>query len=127
MTKLHAYTVMCPPTMAQEAAVEALRNGDEDVQEMHREYNQRRRVVVNRLNEMGLDCFEPGGAFYVFPSIARTGLSSEEFCHAAAGGGEGGGGARPGLRRVRRGLRPLLLRHLHGVARRGHETHGRVR
>ncbi len=79
MMKLHAYTVMCPPTMAQEAAVEALRNGDTEVAKMRREYNQRRRVVVNRLKEMGLDCFEPGGAFYVFPSVARTCLSSEEF------------------------------------------------
>ncbi len=79
MTKLHAYTVMCPPTTAQEAAVEALRSGDADVRAMQQEYNQRRRVVVNRLNEMGLDCFDPGGAFYVFPSVARTGLTSEEF------------------------------------------------
>ena len=79
MMKLHSYTVMCPPTTAQEAAVEALRSGDEEVVKMRREYDQRRRVVVKRLNEMGLDCFEPGGAFYVFPSIARTGLTSEEF------------------------------------------------
>jgi aminotransferase len=79
MMKLHSYTVMCPPTMAQEAAVEALRSGDEEVVKMRREYDQRRRVVVKRLNDMGLDCFEPGGAFYVFPSIARTGLTSEEF------------------------------------------------
>ena len=79
MMKLHAYTVMCPPTMAQEAAVEGLRRCDDEVAKMRREYNQRRRVVVNRLNDMGLDCFEPGGAFYVFPSIARTGLTSEEF------------------------------------------------
>jgi len=60
MMKLHAYTVMCPPTMAQEAAVEALRMGDEEVVKMRREYNQRRRVVVSRLNDAGLDCFEPG-------------------------------------------------------------------
>ena len=79
MMKLHAFTVMCPPTMAQEAAVEALRNGDAEVARMHTEYNHRRRVIVNRLNDMGLECFEPGGAFYVFPSIAGTGLGSEEF------------------------------------------------
>jgi aminotransferase len=79
MMKLHSYTVMCPPTMAQEAAVEGLRRCDDEVQKMRREYNQRRRVVVNRLNEMGLECFDPGGAFYVFPSVARTGLTSEEF------------------------------------------------
>jgi aminotransferase len=65
--------------MAQEAAVEGLRACDDEVQKMRREYNQRRRVVVNRLNDMGLDCFDPGGAFYVFPSVARTGLTSEQF------------------------------------------------
>jgi aminotransferase len=79
MMKLHSYTVMCTPTTAQEAALEALRGCDEEVAEMRREYDQRRRVIVNRLNAMGLDCFTPGGAFYAFPSTARTGLSSEEF------------------------------------------------
>jgi aminotransferase len=79
MTKVHSYTVMCPPTMAQEAALEALRQGDAEVAQMRREYNQRRRVIVNRLNAMGLDCFEPKGAFYTFPSIARTGMTSEQF------------------------------------------------
>jgi len=79
MIKLHAYTVMCSPTTAQEAAIEALRACDKDVDAMRREYNQRRRVIVNRLNAMGLDCFEPKGAFYAFPSIARTGLTSDEF------------------------------------------------
>jgi len=79
MIKLHAYTVMCSPTTAQEAAVEALRACDKEVERMRREYNQRRRVIVNRLNAMGLDCFEPRGAFYAFPSITRTGMTSEEF------------------------------------------------
>jgi aminotransferase len=79
MIKLHAYTVMCSPTTAQEAAIEALRACDKDVDAMRREYNQRRRVIVSRLNAMGLDCFEPKGAFYAFPSVARTGLGSEEF------------------------------------------------
>ena len=79
MTKVHSYTVMCPPTTAQEAAVEALRACDDAVEEMRRSYNQRRRVTVNRLNAMGLECFEPKGAFYAFPSVARTGLGSEEF------------------------------------------------
>jgi len=79
MTKVHSYTVMCPPTTAQEAALEALRTCDDEVLRMRREYNQRRRVVLKRLNEMGLKCFEPGGAFYAFPSIAATGLTSEEF------------------------------------------------
>lgn len=79
MTKVHSYTVMCPPTVAQEAAVEALQSCDEEVAQMRREYNQRRRVIVNRLNAMGLDCVEPQGAFYAFPSVAGTGLRSEEF------------------------------------------------
>jgi aminotransferase len=79
MMKLHSYTVMCPPTMAQEAAVEGLRSCADEVERMRREYNFRRRVIVKRLNDMGLDCFEPGGAFYVFPSVARTGMTSEEF------------------------------------------------
>jgi len=79
MVKVHSYAIMCSPTTAQEAAVEALRACDEDVAHMVREYNQRRRVIVNRLNAMGLTCFEPKGAFYAFPSIESTGLTSEEF------------------------------------------------
>ncbi len=79
MEKVHSYTVMCPPTGAQEAAVEALRGGDQDVSRMRREYNQRRRVIFKRLNAMGLTCFEPRGAFYAFPSVAAAGMNSEEF------------------------------------------------
>jgi aminotransferase len=79
MARIHSYTTMCAPTMAQEGALEALRTCDDEVARMRREYNQRRRVIVSRLNEMGLDCFEPRGAFYAFPSVARTGLTSEQF------------------------------------------------
>ena len=79
MTKVHSYAVMCSPTTAQEAAIEALRGCDEEVATMRREYNQRRRVIVSRLNAMGLICFEPRGAFYAFPSIAHAGMRSEEF------------------------------------------------
>jgi aminotransferase len=79
MNKIHAYTCMCAPRLAQHAAVEALRNGMGDVEHMRDEYNQRRRVIVNRLRAMGLSCYEPKGAFYAFPSIASTGLSSTEF------------------------------------------------
>lgn len=80
MTKLHQYGIMSAPTTAQYAAVEALRNGDRDVIKMRDEYDMRRRLVVDSFNDMGLTCFEPLGAFYVFPCIKSTGLSSEEFC-----------------------------------------------
>ena len=79
LTKIHQYTMLCAPTMAQMAALEALRNGESEVDKMVHEYNRRRRFMVKRLNEMGLSCFEPRGAFYAFPSIKATGLSSEEF------------------------------------------------
>lgn len=80
MTKLHQYGIMSAPTTAQYAAIEALRNGDKDVDKMRDEYDMRRRLVVDSFNEMGLTCFEPYGAFYVFPCIKSTGLSSEDFC-----------------------------------------------
>jgi len=79
MVKIHQYTILCAPIMSQMAALEALRNGRSDVARMVEQYDQRRRLVVSRLREMGLDCFEPRGAFYVFPSITATGLTSEEF------------------------------------------------
>ena len=81
MLKLHQFALMCAPTTAQHAAIEALTNGEEDVASMRADYDGRRRLIVKELNAMGLTCFEPEGAFYVFPSIQRTGLSSEEFCH----------------------------------------------
>ncbi len=80
MTKLHQYGIMSAPTLAQYAATEALKNGDIDIENMRCEYNLRRRLIVDGLREMGLECFEPEGAFYVFPSIQKSGLSSEEFC-----------------------------------------------
>ncbi len=80
MTKLHQYGIMSSPTTAQYAAIEALKNGDRDVKKMRNEYDMRRRLVVDSFNDMGLSCFEPLGAFYVFPCIKSTGLSSEEFC-----------------------------------------------
>ena len=81
MTKVHQYGIMSSPTTSQYAAIEALRNCDEDVEEMCREYNYRRRVIVDGFREMGLSCFEPYGAFYVFPCIKATGMTSEEFCN----------------------------------------------
>ncbi|GAB2568615.1 aminotransferase [Gracilibacillus alcaliphilus] len=79
MTKIHQYTIMSAPTMAQHGALEALRNGNDSVIEMRESYRQRRNFVVKALNEMGLTCHLPGGAFYVFPSIKATGMLSEEF------------------------------------------------
>jgi aminotransferase len=79
MSKIHQYAMLCAPIMSQMAAIEALKEVEDDVQQMLTEYQRRRRVMVNGLNEIGLDCFEPGGAFYAFPSIKITGLSSEEF------------------------------------------------
>ena len=79
ITKLHQYGIMSSPTTAQYAAIEALRNGDHDVEEMRSDYDIRRRLIVGKLNEIGLTCFEPLGAFYAFPCIKSTGLSSEEF------------------------------------------------
>lgn len=79
MHKIHQFAVMCAPTTSQYAAVEALRNGDADIARMAEAYNMRRRFLVRELQVMGMDCMEPKGAFYVFPSIARTGLSAEDF------------------------------------------------
>jgi len=79
MMKIHQYGILCASTTAQDAAIEALEQGAPDVETMRREYELRRNFVVSSFNEMGLDCFKPFGSFYVFPSIARTGLSSQEF------------------------------------------------
>ena len=79
MTKIHQFAIMCAPTTSQYAAVEALRKGDEDVKMMRQAYNQRRRFLLNAFKEMNLECFEPFGAFYVFPCIKEFGMTSEEF------------------------------------------------
>ncbi|WP_394926742.1 aminotransferase class I/II-fold pyridoxal phosphate-dependent enzyme [uncultured Robinsoniella sp.] len=79
MTKIHQFAIMCAPTNSQYAAVEALKNGDSDVAEMREAYNGRRRYLMHAFKEMGLPCFEPFGAFYVFPSIKEFGMTSEEF------------------------------------------------
>lgn len=80
MTKVHQYAIMSAPTVAQYAAIEALKKGDEDIEYMRAEYDKRRRIIVDGFNKMGLSCFEPEGAFYVFPCIKTSGLSSVEFC-----------------------------------------------
>jgi aminotransferase len=79
MTKIHQFAIMCAPTTSQYGAIEALKNGDADIEEMRQAYNQRRRFLLSRFKEMGLDCFEPYGAFYVFPCIKEFGMTSEEF------------------------------------------------
>lgn len=81
MIKIHQFAIMCAPTNSQYAAVEALRNGDRDIDKMRESYNQRRRFLLNAFKEMGLDCFEPFGAFYMFPSIKRFGMTSDEFAN----------------------------------------------
>lgn len=80
MKKIHQYAIMCAPTTAQDAAIEALRNSEEDVKMMSKEYNRRRRVAIDGFRKAGFSCYEPKGAFYVFPCIKKTSLSSEDFC-----------------------------------------------
>ena len=80
MLKIHQFAIMCAPTASQLAAIEALREGDEDIEEMKAEYNRRRVHLVKRLREIGIDCFTPEGAFYVFPNVSGFGMSSEAFC-----------------------------------------------
>ena len=80
MTKVHQYTIMCAPIMGQKAAIEALRHGETEMRRMVDDYNNRRKLILSGLRSIGLDCFEPRGAFYCFPSITSSGLNSEEFC-----------------------------------------------
>ena len=82
MLKIHQYAIMCAPTTSQYAAIDAMKNGDEDVQKMREEYNGRRRYLLHRFKEMGLECFEPFGAFYMFPCIKEFGMTSEKFATA---------------------------------------------
>ena len=79
MTKIHQFCIMCAPTNSQYAAVEALRNGDDDIEKMRESYDERRRYLLHEFNRIGLDCFEPFGAFYMFPSIKKFGITSDEF------------------------------------------------
>lgn len=80
MNKVHQYAIMCAPTTSQYAAIEALKSCDDEIEKMAKEYDKRRRLIVMKLNKMGLHCFDPGGAFYAFPCIRSTGLSSQDFC-----------------------------------------------
>ena len=99
MTKLHQYGIMSAPTTSQYAAIEAMENGDEDIEKMKQEYDGRRRFLVEGFRRLGLECFEPRGAFYTFPCVTSTGLTSEQFCDrflAEAGGGHPGSAFGPG-------------------------------
>ncbi len=80
MLKIHQYAIMCAPTQSQYAGIKAARDGDEDIEYMRDSYDQRRRLILKGLRDIGLECFEPEGAFYVFPNIGKFGLTSEEFC-----------------------------------------------
>jgi aminotransferase len=80
MVKIHQFAIMCAPTTSQYAAIEALRNGDDDVKMMREQYNHRRRYLLNEFKRLGLPCFEPFGAFYVFPCIKKFGMTSDDFC-----------------------------------------------
>ncbi|MDR1664938.1 MAG: aminotransferase class I/II-fold pyridoxal phosphate-dependent enzyme, partial [Clostridiales bacterium] len=80
MVKIHQYVIMCAPTVAQYAGIDALRNGRDGVAEMRKDYDRRRRYLLDGFEKMGIECFEPRGAFYTFPSIKKTGFSSEDFC-----------------------------------------------
>ena len=80
ITKLHQFAIMCAPTTSQYAAIEALKSCDEEVQDMVEEYDTRRKIIVKGFNDLGLTCREPKGAFYAFPCIKSTGMTSEEFC-----------------------------------------------
>ena len=114
MTKIHQSAIMSAPTTSQYAAITALKDCDGEIERMRNEYNMRRRLVVKSFNDMGLSCFEPRGAFYAFPCIKSSGMSSEEFCtklleqkHVAIIGQR--------FWRVRRGIRPCVLRLQRGA------------
>ena len=104
MLKIHQFAIMCAPTTSQYAAVEALRNGDDDVATMRESYNQRRRFLVHTFREMGLDCFEPFGAFYIFPSIKSLGMTSDEFAEELLKKGKSSSCSGYSIRRQRRGF-----------------------
>lgn len=113
MLKIHQFVIMCAPTTSQYAAIEALRNGDEDVRRMRESYDERRRFLVNALNEMGLPCFEPKGAFYVFPNISAYGMTSEEFARRLLEQERVGCCAGYRFWRVRRRIPAYFLRVFH--------------
>ena len=110
IVKVHQYGIMSAPTIAQDAALAAVIDGEADVERMRAEYDRRRRLVVDGFNAMGLETFEPRGAFYAFPRITSTGLTDEAFAERPAARRTGRRRAWVGLRAVRRRPRPRVLR-----------------
>ena len=108
--KIHQYAIMCASNMSQEAAIEALENCQKEVEVMRNDYERRRNFVVNRLNEIGLPCHTPKGAFYAFPSITSTGLKSTDFSLQLLKSQKSRGCSRQRFRGLRRRLCALLLR-----------------
>ena len=128
IAKVHQYGIMCAPTPAQHAAIEALRNGEEAVRAMHAEYDRRRRLVTDRFNAIGLACFEPKGAFYCFPHVTdATGLDETAFAEALLAEEQVGVVPGHGVRAVRRRPRPRLLRDRVRADRGGHGPHRALR
>ncbi len=131
MYKLHQYLIMSAPTMGQAAALEAIRHGEDDIEQMRRRYDQRRRLLVDGFNGLGMRCFEPRGAFYAFPSIAITGLDDEAFCEAllkeewlalipgSAFGASGRGFVRASYATSEANILEALARLEHFLAKRG--------
>ncbi len=113
IVKLHQYGIMSAPTMSQYAAIEAMQYGDEDIAAMREEYDGRRRFLLDGFRSIGLECFEPKGAFYMFPSIQSSGMDSDTFCTEVPGDGARCRHSRQRLRPRRRGLLPGLLRRVH--------------
>jgi aminotransferase len=111
MTKVHQYSIMCSPTMAQYAAIEALRFGEDEVENMRKEYDRRRRFITHQLNRIGLSCFEPHGAFYVFPSVEATGMSRSNLPKNSLKK-KMSRCSRKRIRRMRRRIRCVVLRHV---------------
>ena len=123
MTKLHQYAIMSAPSTAQYAAIEAMKNGDGDIASMREQYDLRRRLIVDGFNRMGLTCFEPEGAFYVFPCIRSTGLDSEAFCEKLIYSERVAVVPGPAFGACGEGLCTRLLLLLHQAHYRGAQTH----
>ena len=126
MIKIHQFAIMCAPTNSQYAAIEGLRNCQPEVDEMREAYNQRRRFLMHEFRRIGLKCFEPYGAFYVFPDVSEFGMTSEEFGHEVSRGREGGSCAGDCLRGKWRRIYPYFLRVFSGRSEGGAWKAGKI-